>query len=186
MRLGAGNSSLWYEDWTGKGLLATLVTFVHISDTNMRLRDLWNHGSWNLNALSTIIPMQVRDAILQVNVPSIANDNIEDSWVWKGTHEGCYSAASGYAWLLNRHRSWDTNQEWNWVWRLRVLAKVQNLVWQVLHQALPTAELRNKRGIAPSSACPLHTLKALYIASMTVPTRERLGSELDSLAIMLL
>lgn len=45
MCLGAGDSSIWYDDRTSKGLLATLVDFVNISDTEIRLRCL---ESWHL------------------------------------------------------------------------------------------------------------------------------------------
>lgn len=113
MRIGAGDSFFWYDDWTSKGPLAHLVDFVNISDTEKSLRDVWTNGMWNLLSLSTIIPIQVKDVILQVSVPAVVNNNLDDTWIWKESKEGCYSAASGYAWLLSRNGNWAPNQDWN-------------------------------------------------------------------------
>lgn len=42
--LGDGSSSLWYSDWLGTGPLASRVPFVHITDTELRVADLWQGG----------------------------------------------------------------------------------------------------------------------------------------------
>lgn len=45
MRINSGNSSLWYTDWTGKGLFCNMVDYVHISDTQLCVKDIWENGS---------------------------------------------------------------------------------------------------------------------------------------------
>ncbi|KAE9622193.1 hypothetical protein Lalb_Chr01g0022681 [Lupinus albus] len=38
---GSGEKSFWYDNWIGCGELCTIVDFVNISDTLMRVKDLW-------------------------------------------------------------------------------------------------------------------------------------------------
>lgn len=60
---------------------------------------------------------------------------------------------SGYAWLLQQHRSLDGYTAWKWVWRIPSLEKCRFLVWLICHNALPTNDLRMVRGLAGSSMC---------------------------------
>ncbi|GAU47648.1 hypothetical protein TSUD_27720 [Trifolium subterraneum] len=56
-RLGNGNSSFWYTDWSGIGILANQVLYVDIHDIEIRVRDVYidDYFIWkgNLNGLYT-------------------------------------------------------------------------------------------------------------------------------------
>lgn len=45
------------------------------------------------------------------------------------------------------------NEDWKWVWRTSAPAKVQLLIWLILHDALPTNDLRYRRGLASHAGC---------------------------------
>ncbi|KAJ1410477.1 putative ribonuclease H protein [Sesbania bispinosa] len=64
MKLEAGNSSIWDTDWLGCGPLSSLLDFIHISDTYLCVKDLVEHGTWNLGKLYTHLPTEIRDRIL--------------------------------------------------------------------------------------------------------------------------
>lgn len=64
-----------------------------------------------------------------------------------------YTAASGYRWLLRTARDWNSSQNWEWVWKLPAPAKVQYLIWLILHRALPTNAFRHQRGLLTSHNC---------------------------------
>lgn len=150
MCLGCGNSSIWYTNWLGSGPLCNKLEYVNIVDTDLTVRDIWCHGGWNLSRLAMTIPQMIRDSILHIPVPVNVDPNILDCWVWKGNKEGVYTVASGYSWLLRTARDWVSNRNWKWVWKLPAPAKVQHMVWLLLHHALPTNALRFKRGMSNS------------------------------------
>lgn len=54
------SSSFWYENWTGLGALCHLVDFVHISDTQLQLKDVSFIGSWDWNKLMTMVPNDLK------------------------------------------------------------------------------------------------------------------------------
>lgn len=58
-----------------------------------------------------------------------------------------------YLWLLHSQRNLSNQQNWKWIWKTSAPAKVQFLLWLIAHEALPTNDLRHKRGLASSSSC---------------------------------
>lgn len=68
--------------------MCNLVSFAHISDTHLRLRDIWIDGNWCFGQLSTIIPEQVKDIFSNVVIDHQLHDDWPDCWSWKGNNEG--------------------------------------------------------------------------------------------------
>lgn len=153
MRINSGNASFWYSDWTGQGRLCESVDFVHISDTDLSLNQVWQADRWALERLATSLPQELTDIINEISGPPLFNPDMKDRWVWAAHHTGQYTVASGYLWLLSSQRNFNNSQDWKWVWKISAPAKVQFLVWLVAHDALPTNELRHHRGLAPSPSC---------------------------------
>jgi hypothetical protein len=81
MRIGIGETSFWYEDWTKLGPLCKLVYFVNISDTNLKLHDVCKDGSWDLQTLTTMIPPDVVQAIQQITPPMVLDTRLNDEWI---------------------------------------------------------------------------------------------------------
>lgn len=111
MRLHSGTTSFWYSDWTGLGNLCDLVEFVHVSDTQLTLNQLWDDGNWVLDRIISDLPDEVTVAICDVQIPTNPSVNLHDCWAWDGDHGGIYTAASGYWWLLNKNRNLPQQQE---------------------------------------------------------------------------
>ena len=44
-----GSSLFWHDDWIDQGLVCQKADFVYISDTPLKVRDVWQEGAWNLN-----------------------------------------------------------------------------------------------------------------------------------------
>ncbi|KAJ1389283.1 hypothetical protein SESBI_38405 [Sesbania bispinosa] len=99
-RLGPGDSSLWFTDWTGFGLLGDMVPFVHTQDLNLGVRDVISANRWNFNPLDTFLAQEVLDKITPF-VPRL-NESATDCWAWQAANHGIYSAAVGYKWLLHK------------------------------------------------------------------------------------
>ena len=59
-RLGSGNVFLWYDRWLDEDLLAELIPTVHVSDTDLRVKDVWFNGSWNFDKIVIVLPLKLR------------------------------------------------------------------------------------------------------------------------------
>lgn len=66
---------------------------------------------------------------------------------------GVYDATTGYRWLLEKHRNFDSQNAWNWIWRLPAIEKCHFLVCLICHDVIPTNVLRRARGLALSKTC---------------------------------
>ncbi|GAU27562.1 hypothetical protein TSUD_29940 [Trifolium subterraneum] len=99
LKIGDGNSSFWYDPWVIKDKLSSVVPFVDIHDTSLRIRDVWDNGMCQLNELYTAIPDFVRNAITPLQ--SCIVSDLPDIWTWNNSSSGIYSSKDAYDWLLN-------------------------------------------------------------------------------------
>jgi hypothetical protein len=151
VKIGDGYSKFWFDSWVFKEKLSSMVPFVAIQHTDMRINDVWQNGRWNLEKLYTIILDIVRDAILLLR-PYIVDD-IPDIWVWHNSSTGVYTTKDAYEWLL-QPAPINNKPNWRWIWKLKVPSNIQFFVWQVIHGAIPTRELLNHRQVCASNLCP--------------------------------
>ncbi|MCH80050.1 ribonuclease H protein [Trifolium medium] len=125
-----------------KEKLCSLVPFVAIQDTAIRINEIWKNGRWDLENLYTNIPDFVKNTILSLR-PYIVED-IPDVWVWHNSTTGVYTTKDAYEWLL-KPLPINNHVNWKWIWKLKVPANIQFFVWQVVHGAIPTREMLNHR-----------------------------------------
>ncbi|XP_015957787.1 uncharacterized protein LOC107481944 [Arachis duranensis] len=144
--VGSLDQSFWFDNWSIEGPIAQDVPFVHISDSDLTIRDVWKDGQWNLRDIFSIILEAVKQRLNAYN-PDL---NAEESsgWSWSVASSRFYSARSGYSWLAKRKFDWNEHDNWLWVWRLHIPEKYKFLIWLSLHNAIPIAEFRLGR-VAP-------------------------------------
>lgn len=150
-RLGNGNTSVWFKDWSGEGPLALQVPFVHISDSAMRLLDLVVNGEWTLQRCSTMMSEQVL-ALFNKVLPKCIQDE-EDRWCWDPGNTYYYSSKEGYTWLRDTNQPSIPAADWGWIWNIKVPEKVKVFLWLTLHQALPVNSNRFKCHLTHSESC---------------------------------
>lgn len=97
-KVGNGETSLWYGDWSEHGILASKVSYVNISDTNLILKDVTSSGVWNCSNIYPIIPSNMMNKLLEI-APRI-DARLLDQWTWKHCRQGFYTAAAAYSWLI--------------------------------------------------------------------------------------
>lgn len=102
--------------------------------------------------MATNLPEEVKQVIISSPIPSYPNIEIPDRLVWDGS-QGVYTQQPVVIWLLNHVRPLPFTQDWKWLWKTCAPTKVQLLIWQILHLALPTNALRFARGLAASPGC---------------------------------
>ncbi|KAJ1378246.1 Ribonuclease H domain [Sesbania bispinosa] len=150
--LGAGDTSVWFSDWNGHGFLSDVVPFVHVTDTNVLLRDLVDDDRWRLERLYTWLTPEIVDVFNQL-VPHLTPLR-PDRWVWEAAGTGVYTVASGYSWL--RYRAMEPincNSSFRWIWTMHCPEKIRLLVWFVGQQGIPTNEKRFLCHLIDSPAC---------------------------------
>ena len=148
---GRMSQSFWYHAWRPCGTLAPLVPFVHISDSHLKLEDVWYHGHWRWDILCTMIPEEVKLDLMLFDPIKQAGD--KTGWFWTNSNTLTYSTKSGYEWLLKKKFGWNDNENWLWLWRLRIPEKIKCLLWLCLNNGVPTASYRFQRGISTSDFC---------------------------------
>lgn len=154
-RLGNGMSSFWYDPWTKFGRLCDQVWYVDIHDTQLKVAEIAQNGTWQLSQLYTQLPINVLETISAM--PVCLNANISDGFTWKGNLDGIYSAKAGYLWLTTVNANTghhDNLNSWKWIWRLPVPEKIKFFIWTACHHSLPTRSLLLNRGMLNSSSCP--------------------------------
>ncbi|KAJ1439277.1 Reverse transcriptase zinc-binding domain [Sesbania bispinosa] len=136
-QLYSGDSSFWFSDWTGSGLLCHKVPFVHLADTQMRVHEVWDGQQWALDRLRSFLTADFIGILRDQD--GLRNSQLPDSWSWDKDHPGAYSVGKAYNWLLHHHRSLQPlDQIWRSVWALQLPEKLCFFIWQCLHDALPT------------------------------------------------
>ncbi|KAJ1430383.1 Ribonuclease H-like superfamily [Sesbania bispinosa] len=87
LRIGSGNSFLWYSVWSELGKICDLVDYVHISDSTLQVRDIWSNGLWSFNNLATPIPNNIKDVIQGIPIPKFCSDGFKFMvtywWLWR-------------------------------------------------------------------------------------------------------
>lgn len=95
------------------------VFHVNIQNINLRINDLFRDGSWNLQALATVIPETVHQYINQWH--PIINQRAHDMMIWSPNVNGSYTSKSAYSWLLHQRLDDDLTIGWAWIWRMKSL-----------------------------------------------------------------
>lgn len=129
--------SFWFENWSGLGLLGSLVPFVNVSDLDLRVRDVCAWGTVNFHMLHSMFPSALRDSLSSVAV--CINDDVPDLFTWQYNLHGIYSVKDGYQWLRRNAVGSFSSDDWNWIWRLEIPEKVRLFVKQCCHDSLPTS-----------------------------------------------
>lgn len=121
-----------------------------IHDTQLSIKDIILDGDWNLNALYTTIPNQIKDHIL--SLPAIVNETVPGCFFsWTNHLDGNYSARSGYSWLLKQlYPSHSVTSDWQWLWKAPVPEKIRILLWLTCPNSLPLASVLHHRNMLPS------------------------------------
>jgi len=128
-RVRRGQVSFWHDKWIYNVYLCNVVPYVHISDTNIRLRDLHENEDWNFKKLYTHLPSFCQDCICSITI----NHDTNDKLIWSSSPNGIYSARHGYRWLDRDPTQHLATTGWSWIWRLSISEDLRHFCWVVMH-----------------------------------------------------
>ena len=78
-QLGNGHSFLWYVPLSELGKLYDLVPFIHISDAEAVVRDVWNDKLWDFSCIWTPLPDSAKQSI--GSLPILSHVDLDNGWV---------------------------------------------------------------------------------------------------------
>lgn len=98
-RLGYGNSSFWFSNWSGIGKLEKQILYMDIHDIEIRVNDITQVGIWT--SIHYILILLRLFVTAWKCFPFFLNSLVPDLLSWKGILECIYTARDDYN-RLNR------------------------------------------------------------------------------------
>lgn len=129
------------------------VPFVHISDFELLIKDVFRGGIWQWDNLITIMPSAIQEEARSLGLITFHHSAM-DVLYWAGSSSGEYTVKSGYEWIIAR-RNISMDKFKVWVWKIKAPQKIRVLLWFTVHDSLPTNKLRFKRWLGPSLLYPM-------------------------------
>ncbi|KAL0011764.1 hypothetical protein SO802_006872 [Lithocarpus litseifolius] len=122
-------------------------------DSNLRF---W-YDSWTSNGpLKSIIhgPLTKEKEEIKV-MPYSHFANAEDRIIWNATANGNFNL--NYAYIL---ANGEAPQFFNgkWIWKLKVLPRIQSFIWMCIHNSIATRERLASRGLQVDTVCSMCNL----------------------------
>ena len=137
-------------------LLCNVVDYIHISNSQLMVKDCWLNGAWNIDFLYTTFDSNIRSFIKDILIP--LQSSLAYCWVWLPSLTGAYSASSTYSWLIDNRLLSDSFSQCQG-WKIKAPFKVSFLICLALLDCLLINDVCFKRGLAASSLCPRCNLR---------------------------
>nr|XP_009790904.1 PREDICTED: uncharacterized protein LOC104238278 [Nicotiana sylvestris]XP_016458774.1 PREDICTED: uncharacterized protein LOC107782404 [Nicotiana tabacum] len=142
-KVGKGNISFWWDNWTGKGPLAKLNPSTMVN-RRTKVSDFIEAGTWNIAKPSPTLLLQLVNSIANIQI----QDGKEDSFIWTLNPSGDFTCRS--AWEKMRKQGGRSLTS-NMIWQKKIPFKVSFLMKRVLEGRLPTDDRIQRIGIIITS-----------------------------------
>ena len=136
--------SFWNNKWLNDGALRGLIAGpFQRGEDSLLLKDVYQAGFWNLEALSFPIPFTMAAASMD--------------WLsWCSSPNGDFDLKEAYKLaIMENDIHHHENFSGNWVWKSATLPKIRCFLWQCLHNSIPVREILVARDLNIPHFCPL-------------------------------
>ena len=128
----------------------SVILYLHLSSLLFKL--------WLYNPSDPNFPFPLASTILQI--PISKTNSVQDTLLWKYSKNGKYQVKKAYDFLARDHLVHPRHDQpqmgsWSRIWKVKVPLKVNNFIWKLMHDRLPTLLNLNIRGISTSNIYPL-------------------------------
>lgn len=144
-KVGNGNLSFWWDNWTNIGALAMLVD-QSTHSKNTKVSDFINSNHWNTSKLHEILPSDLVVHILTIKI-FVGN---QDHAVWTPEHTGSFSSKSAWNALRQSNGSSPTSKN---IWHTKLPFKISFHMLRLLNNKLATDDSLSRFGVQGPSKC---------------------------------
>jgi len=141
-----GNSSFWWDNWTGIGALAKLCQGPGKSP-KLLINSFFVNKSWNTVKLSSVVPNYIVKIISSI---VIGNNTEKDYPIWNDTENGVFTNYS--AWQIVRKQR-PKNNFLNNIWHNKMPFKISFLNWRMFKRRLPFNDIITRLNINSQNNC---------------------------------
>lgn len=140
------NTNFWLDNWLGQGTLRFLIEGpLTLQDCELKVRDLWVEGVWDLGRTSLIIPPNIKNMIL--SHPARWFNDEPDGVCWNSS-SGLFSSEEAHLLCMSRE-CLPPLDDWKWIWKIPANPCVTHFRWLVEHDRLATKHNLFTRSITP-------------------------------------
>lgn len=107
-----------------------------------------NNKEWNSLLFAEVMDSIDIGVITNTLIPRRVE--VEDTPCWTANSNGKFYAKTAYDRLANIG---NTDDNWNWIWQLKVSAKLQGFLWTCMHGKILTNQHRKLRGLIDCDLC---------------------------------
>ncbi|GKV15349.1 hypothetical protein SLEP1_g26146 [Rubroshorea leprosula] len=132
-------------------LNSILVGPLSRSDEDLRVADVFSCVDFNSSLISYPLPDTILETIKANPISKIGLGN--DSYSWKRSCDGSFSMKVAY--LMAKGVNPNPVMNWNWIWKIHTLPKIQCFIWLLCYERLKTLDLLSRLGIVESNVCPM-------------------------------
>ena len=145
------NLRFWYDSWTSNGpFRSTIHGPLTREEKEIKVKDLASLDGWDWGKLSLIIPPKIFLEIQAMPHSHFANE--EDRIIWNTTTNGNFNLSFAYI-LANGEAPQFFNGKW--IWKLKVLPRIQSFFWMCFHNSIATRERLASRGLQVDTVRPM-------------------------------
>ncbi|KAH0700920.1 hypothetical protein KY284_015135 [Solanum tuberosum] len=142
-KIQSGSCSFWWDDWLGKGALATYNTSIS-SLNNATIAHFLVNGKWNERKLRQQVPPLLIPSILNTNFQFV--QGVKDIAVWRLTKAGEFTCKSAWEMCRKKKATAVLNSQ---IWHRHIPFKMSFLLWRAIRYKLPTNESLANFGVEP-------------------------------------
>ena len=154
----------WNDNWTNHGPLRKVIQGpLSREATNLMIKEVVDYsGRWDWSLIQMIFPEEVFNNIKATPIPFSAN--LKDRLAWKYSAKGDFEMKSAYGLATNSLRDAPFNGKW--IWKLKILPRIQNFVWKCMHRSIGVKRCLVDRGLQVDANCPRCHVEAESILHM--------------------
>ncbi|GKV50604.1 hypothetical protein SLEP1_g57307 [Rubroshorea leprosula] len=145
------NISFWKDYWVGNSPLFSILFGPHQSNySSITVADYFHAGPDGPKLIGYQLPEEITISI--TSIPLSIYQSRDDTFAWKDSSKGKFSASSAYA--ICKNIPHEAVKKYNWIWRSPTIPKIQYFLWLLSHQRLKCFDLLFKLGINTTAMCP--------------------------------
>ena len=146
------NLSLWNDNWTKLGPLRQIIQGPMTSEAmELRMKDVVSVGGWDWSKIPFVLPDLIKLELQAVPVALASKGG--DKLTWIESDHGMFNIGSAYR--LASRVDHDILFKGNWIWKVKVLPRIQTFFWLCLHNSIGVRDCLFSRGIVFDRSYPM-------------------------------